>query len=149
MINPHLWIWCNQNCNNRINHLHERAQRIVYNCINNLHERAQRIVYNCINHLHERALRIVYNCINHLHERAQRIVYNDDIPSFEDLLQTDQSINIHHGNIRLLGIDLYKTRNNISSHIMNELFEPRNYRSQTDFTTGPISTVNNGLKSLS
>ena len=59
MINPHLWIWCNQNCNNRINHLHERAQRIVY------------------------------NCINHLHERAQRIVYNDDIPSFEDLLQTD------------------------------------------------------------
>ena len=34
---------------------------------------------------------------------------------------------------------------------MNELFEQRNLiyilRSQTDFTTGPISTVNNGLKS--
>ena len=35
---------------------------------------------------------------------------------------------------------------------MNELFEQRNLiynlRSQTDFTTRPISTVNNGLKSL-
>ena len=35
---------------------------------------------------------------------------------------------------------------------MNELFEQRNIiynlRSQTDFTTGPSSTVNNGLKSL-
>ena len=49
-------------------------------------------------------------------------------------------------------MELYKTRNNISSHIMNELFEQRNIiynlQSQTDFTTGPISTVNNGLKSL-
>ena len=35
---------------------------------------------------------------------------------------------------------------------MNKLFEQRNIlhnlRSQTDFTTGSISTVNNGLKSL-
>ena len=35
---------------------------------------------------------------------------------------------------------------------MNELFEKRsiiyNLRSLTDFTTGPISTVNNSLKSL-
>ena len=35
---------------------------------------------------------------------------------------------------------------------MNELFEQRNMiynlRSQTDFTAGPVSTVNNGLKSL-
>ena len=35
---------------------------------------------------------------------------------------------------------------------MNELFEQRNIiynlRSQTDFTSGPISTVCNGLKSL-
>ena len=42
---------------------------------------------------------------------------------------------------------MYKTRNNISNHIMNELFEQRNIiynlRSQTDFTTGPISTVTN------
>ena len=84
--------------------------------------------------------------------RALTIVYNDNISSFEDLLQRDQSVSIHHRNIRLIRIVLHKTRNNISSHIMTELFEQRNIlytlRSQTDFTTGPISTVNNGLGSL-
>ena len=64
----------------------------------------------------------------------------------------DQSVSIYHRNIRLLGIELHKNRNNISSHIMNKLFEQRNklykLRSQTDFATGPISFVNNGLKSL-
>ena len=28
---PLVWTCCNRNCNNRINHLHERAPRIVYN----------------------------------------------------------------------------------------------------------------------
>ena len=92
------------------------------------------------------------NGINHLHDRALRIVYNDNVSSFKDLLQRGQPVRIHHRNIRLLGIELYKTRNNISNHIMNELFEQRNIiynlRSQTDFTTGPISTVNNGLKNI-
>ena len=85
------------------------------------------------------------NRINHLHERALRIVYNDNVSSFADLLQRDQSVSIYHRYIRLLGIELYKTRNNISSHIMNELFEQRNIlynlRSHTNFATGPISTV--------
>ena len=92
------------------------------------------------------------NGINHLHDRGLRIVYNDNVSSFKDLLQRGQPVRIHHRNIRLLGTELYKTRNNISNHIMNELFEQRNIiynlRSQTDFTTGPISTVNNGLKNI-
>ena len=87
-----------------------------------------------------------------MHETALRIVYNDNVLSFEDLLQRDQSVSIHHRNIHLLGTELYKTRNNISSHIMNELFEQRNIiynlRSQTNLTTGPISTFSNGLRSL-
>ena len=28
---PLAWMYCNRNCNNRINHLHERALRIIYN----------------------------------------------------------------------------------------------------------------------
>ena len=28
---PLVWMCCNRNCNNQINHLHERALRIVYN----------------------------------------------------------------------------------------------------------------------
>ena len=88
------------------------------------------------------------NRINHLHERALRTAYNNNVSSLEDLLPRDQSDSIH----RLLWIELYKTRNNISNHTMNELFIQRNMlynlRSQTEFTTEPISTVNNGLKNL-
>ena len=47
---------------------------------------------------------------------------------------------------------MYKTTNNISNDIMNELFEQPNIlynlQSQEDFTTGPFNTVNNGPKSL-
>ena len=82
------------------------------------------------------------NRTNHLHKRALTIVYNDNVSSFEDLLYRDQSVSIHHRNIRLLAIELYKTRNNTSSHIINELFEqrniPYNLRRQTNFSAGPI-----------
>ena len=77
------------------------------------------LVWMCFN-------RICNNHINHLYERALKIVYNDNVSSFEDLLQRDKSASILHRNIRLLGIELYKTRNNTSSHIMNELFEQQN-----------------------
>ena len=40
--------------------------------------------------------------INHLHERALRIVYNDNESTFEHLLKKDNSVLIHHKNIRLL-----------------------------------------------
>ena len=65
--------------------------------------------------------------INHLHKRrTSSIVYNDNISLFEDLLLRGQSVSIHHRNIRLLGIELYKTRHNIFRQIMNELFEHQN-----------------------
>ena len=85
-------------------------------------------------------------------QKALRIVCNENVCSFKDLLQGDESVSIHHRSIRLLGIELCKTRNNISSPITSELFEQRNtlynLRSQTDFTARSIGTVKNGLKIL-
>ena len=46
------------------------------------------------------------NRINHLHERALRIVYNDYKSTFENLLELDNSVSIHHRDIRLLSIEL-------------------------------------------
>ena len=89
--------------------------------------------------------------INHLHERALRIVYNDNKSTFEDLLKKDNSVSIHHKNIRLLGIELYKVKNNLYTHLIPEIFNLRNIdynlRSQTNFTQGSVNTVNYG-KSL-
>ena len=89
--------------------------------------------------------------INHLHERALRIVYNDHSSSFEDILVKDNSVSIHHRNIRLLAIELYKAKNNLSSQL--ELYQRRevnyNIRSQTDFSLRSINTLSSyGLKSL-
>ena len=64
--------------------------------------------------------------INHLHERALRIVYKDNESTFEDLPKKDNSVSIHHKNIRLLGIELYKVKNNLSTHLMSEIFNLRN-----------------------
>ena len=90
------------------------------------------------------------NRINHLHERALRIVYNDHSSTSEDLLAKDNSISIHHKNILLLAIELYKAKNNLSFQLMLELFQRRevssNIRSQTDFSLRSISTSSYGLR---
>ena len=90
--------------------------------------------------------------INHLQERALRIFHNDNKPAFEDLLKKDNSVSIHHENIRLLEIELHKVKNNPSTNLISEIFNlgniDYNLFSQTDFKQGPVNTVNYGLKSL-
>jgi len=46
--------------------------------------------------------RVANNKINRLHERALRLVYNDYNSSFDDLLDKDKSVMVHHANIKLL-----------------------------------------------
>ena len=50
---------------------------------------------------------------NNLHERALIMVYNDCLPSFQDLLNKDNSLRIHHQNIQSLTAEIYKTFNNL------------------------------------
>ena len=92
------------------------------------------------------------NRINHLHERALRILYNGYESTFENLLELDNSMSIHHRNIRLLSIELYKVKHNLSNQVMSELSNLWNinydFRSQTDLELGPIYTSAYGLRSL-
>ena len=92
------------------------------------------------------------NRINHLHERALRIVYNDYKSTFENLLELDNSLFIHHRNIRLLSIELYKFKHNLSNQVLLELLNLRNinydFRSQIDFELRPIYTTAYSLRSL-
>ena len=60
------------------------------------------------------------NRINYLHERSLRIEYNDCKSTFESLLELDNSVSIHHRNIRLLSIELYKVKHNLSNQVMPE-----------------------------
>ena len=56
---------------------------------------------------HSRSLN---NKINRIHERALRITYNDKSSNFQELLDKDNSVTIHHRNIRTLAIKTYKLK---------------------------------------
>ena len=93
-----------------------------------------------------------YDHMYHLHERALRTVYNDNVSTFEKLLEKDNSVTIQVRNLRILAIELYKTKKNLAALIMHEIFKQRNIqqnlRSQTDFQLGSAKTVNCGLRAL-
>ena len=92
------------------------------------------------------------NRINHLQERALRTVCNDHVSTFEDLLVKDNSVSIYNRNIRLLAIELYKAKSNLSSQLMLDLFQRRevnyNIPSQTDFSLRSVNTSSYGLRYL-
>ena len=95
----------------------------------------------------------INNKINRLHERALRLVYDDDILSFEELLKKDESVTIHHRNLRLLAIEMYKFKHGISPPLMNGIFTRHNnnaynLRSHTEFYRPKVNTVYSGENSL-
>ena len=52
--------------------------------------------------------RTLNNKINKLHERALRPVYDDRQSTFDELLNIDKSVTIHHRNLQVLAAELYK-----------------------------------------
>ena len=54
---------------------------------------------------HSRSLN---NKINEIHEGTLRITYNDKSSSFQKLLEKDNSVTIHHRNIKILAAETYK-----------------------------------------
>ena len=94
------------------------------------------------------------NKINRVQERCLRVICNDKTSSFEQLLENDNSVSIHHRNIQTLAIEMYKVTNGLSPEIMNEIFQIReesryNLRYTSQFTIPPIYSVYNGRESVS
>ena len=71
---------------------------------------------------HSRALN---NKINSIHERALRITYNDSKSTFEELLNKDNSVSIHHRNFQVLAIKMFKIKNNMAPEFLNGIFQKR------------------------
>ena len=55
------------------------------------------------------------NKINRLHERALRIVYKNENLTFQEILDKDHSVTIHHRNLQRLATEMYKIKNKESS----------------------------------
>ena len=82
------------------------------------------------------------------------MIYNDKFSNFEELLNKGNSVSIHHNNIHVLAIEMYKFTNDMSRDIKNEVFKLRNtphcnLRHTSHFSTDPIHSVYNRTESAS
>ena len=66
--------------------------------------------------------RQVNSKVNSLHYRALRMVYFDETSSFEELLIKDGSVKIHHRNLQVLAIEMFKVIKGMSPTFMNDIF---------------------------
>ena len=62
------------------------------------------------------------NKINKLHDRCLRILYNNNTSTYEELLETDNSVSVHFRNVTALVIELYKNVNGFSPNIRKDVF---------------------------
>ena len=63
----------------------------------------------------------INNKINRIHERPLRITYNNKSSSFQDLLDKNNSVTIHHRNITTLAIETFKVLHGLSPSLLNEV----------------------------
>ena len=97
--------------------------------------------------------------INNLHYRALRMVYQDEISSFEELLQKDGSVTIHHRNLQFLATEMYKVAKGMGPAFMEEIFMKNPNAHSEDasantrfksffYNTANPKKVNSGLETL-
>ena len=85
------------------------------------------------------------NKINKLHERGLRLAYDDRQSTFEQLLNIDKLVTIHHRNLQVLATELYKVRHRLAPELMNDIFKKRNvtcnFRKNSTFETRNTKSV--------
>ncbi len=90
--------------------------------------------------------------INRLHERALRIVYKDETLTFQELLDKDDSVTIHHRNLQRLAIEMYKIKHHLSPIPMQALFNEKinhyDLRYKSSWETDNLRTVKYGSETI-
>ena len=91
--------------------------------------------------------------ISRLHKRCLQIIYSDKKSSFDELLEKDESVSIHHQNIQNLGIEMFKVLNGESPQVVNEIFRVRDetsyeLRRRSCFHIPSVNTVFSGTESI-
>ena len=68
------------------------------------------------------------NKINSIHERILRITYQDNTSTFQELLNKDNSVSIHHRNLQVLATEVLKFHRGLSLEILRETFVSKQAR---------------------
>ena len=64
------------------------------------------------------------NKINRLYGGVLRITYKDNSSTFQELLEKENFVSIHHRNVQKLAIEIYKVLHGFSPPILNDIFVP-------------------------
>ena len=68
--------------------------------------------------------RVLKNQINKIQEKSLVLVYkNETFLSFDDLLKGDKSVSIHQKNLHIIVTEIYKTKNDLGTKIMQTYFQ--------------------------
>ena len=99
---------------------------------------------------HSRSLN---NIINRIHERSLRITYNEKSSSFQNLLEKDNSVTLHHRNIKMIATETYTFLQVLSPRLMNEIFVEKNnnysLRGNNIVTRRRVNSVIHGTETVS
>ena len=100
--------------------------------------------------LHSRRLN---NKMNSILERALRITYQDRIPTFQELLNQDNSVSIHHKNLQVLATEIFEIHKGLFPGILRKIFMPKtslcNLRRNYTFERRQVHSVYHATESLS
>ena len=93
------------------------------------------------------------NKIKHLHERCLHLIHNDKLPSYEELLEKDGSVLIHHKNNQSLAIEMFQIKHGQPPEIVSDIFAQTtqhcNFRPNRDFRIRSAKSVYHGSESIS
>ena len=93
------------------------------------------------------------NRINSIHERAQGLTYQDHIFTFQELLNKENSVSIHHRNLQPLAAEMFKIHRGLSPDILTEIFVPKislyNLRRNKTFERRQVHSVYQSTELLS
>ena len=93
------------------------------------------------------------NGINHIHERALRLVYKDYTCFFDELLLKDNSFRIHHRNLQIFAIEIFKVKLGLAPEIMKKVFpvieNPYGLRNKTKIKSRNAHTVRYSIETVS
>ena len=91
------------------------------------------------------------NEIKLFHERALTMIYNDQISSFQELLDRDNSFTVHHFIVQSSAIEMFKVINIIAASIIDGVFttyHSYDLRSKSKFIVPNVGTVYNSQISV-